>query len=101
MGVVTSETFINLSTSFTLYPFPFFPFTLFPVSLFPRCLKRLREPEVHLRSLQAIDCRGTGEIIGCTGRATLWNQKLRRIEQVPIINRQGAAEWRLNSEAQA
>src|SRR5258708_381572 len=64
-------------------------------------LERLRKPEVHLCSLQTIDRRRAIEIVDAPRWATLWNQKLRRIEQVRVIDRQGAAERRLNSEAQA
>src|SRR6185369_15325831 len=48
MDVVTSDTFIILSTS-TL------PFPLLPCSPFLRFLERLCKPEVHLGSLQAIN----------------------------------------------
>src|SRR5258705_13796915 len=90
---------IILSASFLLsYSLLFtFHFSLFtalwlPTAHCPLFLERLRKPEMHLCSLQAIDRRRAVEIVDSTGWATLGNQQLRRIEQLPIIDGQGPAE---------
>jgi hypothetical protein len=66
---------------------PFYPFTLFPF------LERLCKPEVKLRSLKAI-YRWRAEEIG----SLLRNQKLWRVEQETIVDRQRSSQWGLDPE---
>src|SRR5260370_37705916 len=76
----------SLSLALTLRPSPF--------SLCRS--KRLCETKLNLALVQTIDCGERG-----IGVQSLRNQKLRRIQKESVINRQRAAEWRLDSRAYA
>src|SRR5436190_1722934 len=51
-----------------------------------------REAEMYLAALGSEDC-GIARL--------LWNQKIRRVEQPTVINRERSAQGRLNSQAQS
>src|SRR5258708_399821 len=58
--------------------------------------ERLREPKLNLALVQTIDRRERSIVVQSLG-----DQKLRRIQKVSEINRQRAAEWRLDAGAYA
>ena len=70
------------------------PFALSSLPLAPCRSERLREPKLNLALVQTID-RGEWRI----GVQSLRDQKLRRIQNVSVVNRQRAAEGRLESRA--
>src|SRR5437660_12389542 len=71
----------SICTTFTSWPCP---------------LKRLRKPKLYLSLMQSINRGGRIRRI-----QVLRNQKLRRVKQKPIIDRQRAAERCLQSKTQA
>src|SRR6476469_3793943 len=61
-------------------------------------LERLRNPEVQVAAVQPEDCR---RAVNKTRRTTLRNQKLRWVQQKPVIHGECAAKRSLQPEAQS